>query len=358
MRHRSIATLGPIVQGLLAVGLCTLVAAAQQPAAPPAPAGAAAATHAPTATAKDAAPVSDAASDQDADETHDASSDDSSTGVANPDPVTPDTSSNAASEGQSAAQPAANATPAPTYIDNSDPIPAAETGDGSVLQEGATGKRFSPDQPSRPITPELDSDKPTPPDPAPSASTPSDATVAPPQQPAAPSTAAQTTPATQGNATTPAPSQATTEHLHRAATCNGSGYECSAADCALNPSGTSGFFGGTAAERSSDTGQCNAPGADTCPVTSADAGAATATACVYARCKCSAAACALDTSGRFFRAAAERSRSTAGEPRQRGRSRHTVRRCATPRMPPHPHLRRRTRHPRRRRHRPLRITLL
>ena len=207
MRHRSRATLGPIVQSLLAVGLCTLVAAAQQPAAAPAPAGAAAATHVPNAKTRDAAAEQT---------THDASSDDHSTGVANtgvanPDPVTPDTSSSAASDGQNTTQPAANATPAPNYIDNSDPIPAAESGDGSLLQEGATAKRFSPDQPSRPITPELDSDKPAPPDPAPAASAQSGATVLPSQQPspAAPSMAGQTIPAAPDDATPPAQTPAT-----------------------------------------------------------------------------------------------------------------------------------------------------
>src|SRR5882757_7407675 len=119
-QYRTCSTLSLIVHALLAAGLCTLAAAAQQPAAPPAPVGAAATLQAPSAKAKDAPPMSDAASDQ-TKTTHDASAD-NNTGVANPDPVTP------ASESQNSTQPAADTTPAHTYVDNSDPIPAVESG--------------------------------------------------------------------------------------------------------------------------------------------------------------------------------------------------------------------------------------
>src|SRR5882757_5069887 len=208
--YRKCSALRPIVHGLLAAGLFTLVAAAQQPAAPP-PASAAAAVHTPNAKTTDASPVSDAASDQ-TQTKHDAPSDGNNTGVSNPDAVTPDTSSNAASEGQTSTQPAADATPAPTYVDNSNPMPAAETGDGSILEEGATGRRFFPDQPSQPMTPELDSDKPSRPDPAattPSAFTPSGVTVVPPpQQSTTAPASSEITPTRLDSATQSAPSQA------------------------------------------------------------------------------------------------------------------------------------------------------
>lgn len=202
MRHCLKAVLGPIVQGLMAASLCTLAAAAQQSAAPPASSLEAAATHAPNAKTKDAAAaISGTPTDPEPAQTHDASSDDHNTGVANPDPVTP------ASEGQNSTQPAADTTPAPTYVDNSNPIPAAEAGDGSLLQEGATGKRFAPDQPSQPITSELDSDKPAPRDPAPTAPA---VTVVPPQQsaPAPAPASSEITPARLGSATPPPQSPA------------------------------------------------------------------------------------------------------------------------------------------------------
>src|SRR5262245_35418668 len=118
MLHRSRATLGPILRGLLAAGLGTLVAAAQQPSTAPAPTGATVTRHA--SNAKDAV-----TGVTPADQTHNASSDENNTGVSNPDAVTP------ANESQSSTQPAADATPAPTYVDNSNLLPAADAGDGS-----------------------------------------------------------------------------------------------------------------------------------------------------------------------------------------------------------------------------------
>ena len=217
MCHRSRAMLGLIVQGLLAVGLCTLVAAAQQPAAAPAPAGAAAAMHAPSAKAKDAATSDTPTGSTSAAQTSDATSDDHSTGIANPEPVapepvTPDTSSTGASSDQSTAPSAASPVPPETYVDNSNPIPAGEAGDGSLLQEGASGRRFAPDQPAQPVTPQLDTDKPAPPDPvatAPAGSTPLGVTVVAPQPaPAAAGPSSLITPATLENPTQPAQSSA------------------------------------------------------------------------------------------------------------------------------------------------------
>ena len=217
MCHRSRAMLGLIVQGLLAVGLCTLVAAAQQPAAAPAPAGAAAAMHAPSAKAKDAATSDTPTGSTSAAQTSDATSDDHSTGIANPEPVapepvTPDTSSTGASSDQSTAPSAASPVPPETYVDNSNPIPAGEAGDGSLLQEGASGRRFAPDQPAQPVTPQLDTDKPAPPDPvatAPAGSTPLGVTVVAPQPaPAVAGPSSLITPATLENPTQPAQSSA------------------------------------------------------------------------------------------------------------------------------------------------------
>ena len=217
MCHRSRAMLGLIVQGLLAVGLCALVAAAQQPAAAPAPAGAAAAMHAPSAKAKDAATSDTPTGSTSAAQTSDATSDDHSTGIANPEPVapepvTPDTSSTGASSDQSTAPSAASPVPPETYVDNSNPIPAGEAGDGSLLQEGASGRRFAPDQPAQPVTPQLDTDKPAPPDPvatAPAGSTPLGVTVFAPQPaPAVAGPSSLITPATLENPTQPAQSSA------------------------------------------------------------------------------------------------------------------------------------------------------
>ena len=217
MCHRSRAMLGLIVQGLLAVGLCTLVAAAQQPAVAPAPAGAAAAMHAPSAKAKDAATSDTPTGSTSAAQTSDATSDDHSTGIANPEPVapepvTPDTSSTGASSDQSTAPSAASPVPPETYVDNSNPIPAGEAGDGSLLQEGASGRRFAPDQPAQPVTPQLDTDKPAPPDPvatAPAGSTPLGVTVVAPQPaPAVAGPSSLITPATLENPTQPAQSSA------------------------------------------------------------------------------------------------------------------------------------------------------
>ena len=217
MCHRSRAMLGLIVQGLLAVGLCALVAAAQQPAAAPAPAGAAAAMHAPSAKAKDAATSDTPTGSTSAAQTSDATSDDHSTGIANPEPVapepvTPDTSSTGASSDQSTAPSAASPVPPETYVDNSNPIPAGEAGDGSLLQEGASGRRFAPDQPAQPVTPQLDTDKPAPPDPvatAPAGSTPLGVTVVAPQPaPAVAGPSSLITPATLENPTQPAQSSA------------------------------------------------------------------------------------------------------------------------------------------------------
>ncbi|HEX6496122.1 MAG TPA: hypothetical protein VF018_11600, partial [Acidobacteriaceae bacterium] len=136
MRHRSRALLGPIVHGLLAAGLCTLVAAAQQPASP-AVADATAPLHAPVAKAKDktavpatAAPAADVAGDAN-----------SNTGVANPDPVTPSDSGDGPMNG---------------------PAATAEPSDNPAIHDSP---RFFPDQPQRPLSADHDSDTPAKPDP-------------------------------------------------------------------------------------------------------------------------------------------------------------------------------------------------
>ncbi len=186
MRHRSRATLGPIVQGLLAAGLCTLAAAAQQAATPPS-AGTNAAAHAPNSVAKD---VMAPAGDPNGDQTLPASSGANETGVANPDAVTPDASST--SNDQTPASPAAEtkptqaetqssgtktaqqpgyviSTPAavptvPGQVVKSNDFPAPVVADPDTSPE-AGQERFYPDQPPAPLTADHDSDKPAQPDP-------------------------------------------------------------------------------------------------------------------------------------------------------------------------------------------------
>ena len=196
MRHRSRATLGPIVQALLAVGLSTLVASAQQPATTPAAPAATAPLHAPSAKAKDA--TADASADQPpAAQTPNASSDATSTGVANPDPAPPETSSAKPSGDAAATQAAASTTPTenPATQSPATQSPATRPHPGRL--------RFAPDQPQRPLTPDHDSDKPAPAD----ASTPTPAanTLVATPSPAAPQ---QTAPVTPDSATPPATADA------------------------------------------------------------------------------------------------------------------------------------------------------
>ncbi|HEY2000975.1 MAG TPA: hypothetical protein VGG80_01590 [Acidobacteriaceae bacterium] len=115
MRHRSRATLGPIVQALLAAGLSTLVASAQQPATTPATPAATAPLPAPSAKAKDAtadASAGQASAQPPAAQTPDASSDATTPGVANPDPATPQASSTNPTGDAAATLPAVSITPA------------------------------------------------------------------------------------------------------------------------------------------------------------------------------------------------------------------------------------------------------
>lgn len=146
MRYRSRAMLGPIVLGLLTAGLCTLIAPAQQPANPPAAVAPAADAKGKPASSKPSAatPADQPASPKET------SQDQSTSGAAKPEPVT--------------------AEPAPASDQNAAPLPddtSTPQGDGSLLEEGTKENRFAPDQPSTPMTPELDTNKPTPPDPKP-----------------------------------------------------------------------------------------------------------------------------------------------------------------------------------------------
>jgi len=187
MRDRSRATLGPIVQGLLIAGLCTLAAAAQQTATPASP-GAATLAQAPNTAV---GPKGDATEGQaPADQTQDASGATKDTGVSNPDAVTPAASSPAAN--QAANGPAADSkpeqkspqtgdagtTPQPAMIPATAVTPAVSgqavtpsdfptpaAGD-PVTTPDAGKERFAPDQPPQPLTPDHDSDKPTPAEPS------------------------------------------------------------------------------------------------------------------------------------------------------------------------------------------------
>src|SRR6185437_9612724 len=122
MRHRSRATLGPIVQGLLAAGLCALAAAAQQ-AATPQSAGTNAPAHAPNSAAKD---VMGPAGDPNGDQTLPASNGANETGVANPDAVTPDASST--SNDQNPPSPPAETKPAQAETQSSGTKTAQQPG--------------------------------------------------------------------------------------------------------------------------------------------------------------------------------------------------------------------------------------
>lgn len=181
MRHRSRAMLGPIMQGLLTVGLCVLAASAQQPAATPVSATASRTSN--DAKAKDPAqPAMAPAADQSAAAPQapagtQADPAQNDTGVANPEPVTP-------AAGDAGAAPA-----------QAEDVPAGQGTNGSVLQEGAKENRYSPDQPPPPVAPELDSNKPAPPDAAPTSEAPAAQQTAP---------APETNPPAQ-SAPTPAP---------------------------------------------------------------------------------------------------------------------------------------------------------
>ncbi len=155
MRHGLKATLGPIVQGLLAVGLCVLVVCAQQPAAP-----AGATAPAPSqADAKTKSTAAKPASDTTPAPSQDTSSD-QNTGVSNPDPVTPEAAP--APPEATPAVPEATPAAADQNSQNDDVQPPAGPDNKDELKP--SGNRFVPDQPPPPVTPELDSNKPSPPD--------------------------------------------------------------------------------------------------------------------------------------------------------------------------------------------------
>src|ERR1700756_407855 len=211
MRHRSRATLGFIVQGLLAAGLCALAAAAQQAATSTPPVGATVPMHAPNPTTKDAVTQATVTSGN---KTLDTFGPGNDTGVSNPDPVTPEASS---SSNEPNAEPVADSKPAPNAPEGSDtkptkPVPqagpqpgyalpapvAAPSVSGHVVKSNdfptptaadpdvspeAGRMRFFPDQPPAPLTPDHDSDKPTPPDPPTQSAPAVDATNATPSSP-------------------------------------------------------------------------------------------------------------------------------------------------------------------------------
>jgi hypothetical protein len=182
MRDRSRATLGPIVQGLLIAGLCTLAAAAQQTATPASP-GAATLAQAPNTAV---GPKGDATEGQaPADETQDASAGTKDAGVSNLDAVTPEASSPAADQtanskpepvspqtgdagttSQPAMIPATATAPAVSgQAATPSDFPAPIAGDPATTPD-AGKERFAPDQPPQPLTPDHDSDKPTPAEPS------------------------------------------------------------------------------------------------------------------------------------------------------------------------------------------------
>src|ERR1700755_2972927 len=114
MRHRLRATLGSIVQGLLAAGLCALAAAAQQAATPAPAVGATVPVHTPNPTAKDAVTQ---ATHTSGNKTLEAFGPGNDTGVSNPDPVTPDASS---SSNEQNAEAVADSKPAQNAPEGSD----------------------------------------------------------------------------------------------------------------------------------------------------------------------------------------------------------------------------------------------
>ncbi len=124
MRHRSRATLGPIVQGLLIAGLCTLAAAAQQAATPASPAA---------ATLAQAQNTAQRQPEERCRRRSNAGGPDAGclrrtkdTGVSNPDAVTPEASSTAADQ-------AANGPSADSKPEQSSP----QTGDAGTTPQPA-----------------------------------------------------------------------------------------------------------------------------------------------------------------------------------------------------------------------------